>query len=221
MIASELIEESLPPLLGTETCEKAVSWMQEFKVFHLPIIDKNKFLGIVSEEDLLDSEDENKTILENEIPLLNVFVYEHQHIFEVMRFMADNKLSVIPILDKKDNYIGSTTLAHLMMLTTHTTFIQESGGIIVLEISEKEYSLAEIAQIVESNNARILSSFITSVPESTKMEVTLKINRSELGAILQTFDRYEYTVIESYQKENEDRDVLENRYKHLMKMLNL
>jgi len=221
MIASELIVDTLPPLLASETCGKAINWMREFKVSHLPVIDGNKFLGIISEEDLLDTKDENATILESKIPLLSVFVYQYQHIYEVMKFMSDNSLTVIPILDKKDNYIGSTTLSHLMLSTTNITSVKEPGGIIILRISEKGYSLAEIAQIVESNNARILSSFITSAPDSTEMEVTLKVNRTDLGAILQTFDRYSYTIVEFYQKENEDRAIIENRYNHLMKMLDL
>jgi len=221
MIASELIVDTLPPLLASETCGKAINWMREFKVSHLPVIDGNKFLGIISEEDLLDTKDENATILESKIPLLSVFVYQYQHIYEVMKFMSDNSLTVIPILDKKDNYIGSTTLSHLMLSTTNITSVKEPGGIIILRISEKGYSLAEIAQIVESNNARILSSFITSAPDSTEMEVTLKVNRTDLGAILQTFDRYSYTIVESYQKENEDRAIIENRYNHLMRMLDL
>ena len=137
-----------------------------------------------------------------------------------MKQMSDNHLTILPILDRNDNYIGSTTLSHLMTLTTNTTSVKEPGGVIVLSVNSKDYSLAQIAQIVESNNARILSSFITSSPETTEMEVTIKINKKDLGPILQTFNRYDYTVIESYQKE-QNHDEMKDRFDYLMKRLDL
>jgi predicted transcriptional regulator len=220
MTASQLIIESLPPIKLNEKCSKAVSWMSEFKISHLPVVNDNTFEGIISEESLLDFNYKNETIAESNIQLMHVFTYEYQHIFDAMKQMSDNHLTILPILDRNDNYIGSTTLSHLMTLTTNTTSVKEPGGVIVLSVNSKDYSLAQIAQIVESNNARILSSFITSSPETTEMEVTIKINKKDLGPILQTFNRYDYTVIESYQKE-QNHDEMKDRFDYLMKRLDL
>ena len=194
--------------------------MSEFKVAHLPVVSVNKYLGIITEEDLLDNNSQELSIAESKIHLSDIFVYEYQHIFEVMRIMSENNLTVIPILDVKENYIGATTLSHLMTLTANTTSIKEPGGVIVLSVNSKDYSLAQIAQIVESNNARILSSYVTSSDDTTEIEVTIKINKIELGAILQTFNRYDYTVINTFQRKD-DYDDLQNRYDHLMDMLDL
>ena len=220
MTASQLIIESLPPIKLNEKCSKAVSWMSEFKISHLPVVNDNTFEGIISEESLLDFNYNNETIAESNIQLMHVFTYEYQHIFEAMKQMSDNHLTILPILDRNDNYIGSTTLSHLMTLTTNTTSVKEPGGVIVLSVNSKDYSLAQIAQIVESNNARILSSFITSSPETTEMEVAIKTNKKDLGPILQTFNRYDYTVIESYQKE-QNHDEMKDRFDYLMKRLDL
>lgn len=220
MIASELIVDLLPPLKPKETCEKAMKWMSEFKLSHLPVVNGNEFVGIVSEENLYDLNNPSAPIVESGAQLIKTFVHADDHIFEVMKAMSENNLTIVPILDKQDNYIGATTLSHLMNLTTNTTSVKEPGGVIVLEVNENDYSLAQIAQIVESNNAKILSSYITSSPESTKMEITLKINVQDLGRIIQTFERYEYSIIESYQ-ENDDDDDLQNRYDQLMKFLDL
>ncbi|MEN8927470.1 MAG: CBS domain-containing protein [Flavobacteriales bacterium] len=218
MIASQLIVDSLPPIKPTEKCSRAIAWMNEFKISHLPVVDGNKYIGIISEESLIDFNFENETIAESNIQLSHVFVYEYQHIYQAMRQLSDNNLTILPILDRADNYLGSTTLSHLMTLTTNTTSVKEPGGVIVLSVNARDYSLAQIAQIVESNNARILSSFITSSIDSSQMEVTIKINKKDLGAILQTFNRYDYTVIQSYHKE-EDYDEMQNRFDYLMKRL--
>ncbi len=220
MIASELIVDLLPPLIPSETCGKAMKWMSEFKLSHLPVVRGNEFIGIVSEENLYDLNNEEATIENSQAQLLNLYVHSDQHIFEVMNIMSENNLSAIAILDLEENYIGATTLPHLMTLTTNTTSVKEPGGVIVIEVNEKDYSLAEIAQIVESNNAKILSSFITSSPDSLKMEITLKVSVQDLSRIIATFERYEYAIVESYQ-ENDDPDDLKSRYDHLMKFLDL
>lgn len=220
MIASQLIVDLLPPIKPKESCQKALLWMSEFKVAHLPVVSGNKFHGIIAEEDLLDNNLQELSIADSKINLSDIFNYEYQHVFEVMRIMSDNNLTIVPVLDTKDNYIGSTTLSHLMTLIANTTSIKEPGGVIVLTVNAKDYSLAQIAQIVESNNARILSSFVTSSPETSEIEVTLKLNKIELGAILQTFNRYDYKVVNTFQRKD-DFDDLQNRYDHLMDMLDL
>lgn len=220
MIASQLIVDLLPPLKPSETFGKALLWMSEFKVGHLPVVDKNNFLGIVSEEDILDSSLSEVNFLSNTIQLDTVFIYEYQHIFEVMRKMSEFQLTVMPILNRNDEYVGCTTLSHLMTIASNTTSIKEPGGVIVLRVNSTDYSLAEISQIVESNNARILSSYITSSDDTSEIDVTIKLNKKELGAILQTFQRYDYKVIETYQKED-DFDDLKNRFDNLMNLLDL
>lgn len=220
MIASQLIVDLLPPLKPSETFGKALLWMSEFKVGHLPVVDKNNFLGIVSEEDILDSSLSDVTFQSNTIQLNSIFIYEYQHIFEVIRKMSEFQLTVMPILNRNDEYLGCTTLSHLMTVASNTTSIKEPGGVIVLRVNSKDYSLAEISQIVESNNARILSSYITSSDDTSEIDVTIKLNKKELGAILQTFQRYDYKVSETYQKED-DFDELKNRFDNLMNLLDL
>jgi predicted transcriptional regulator len=221
MIASELIVDILPPIKPSESCGKAIKWMNEFKISHLPVVNKNEFIGIISEEMLYDINNEDISIADSGCQLLNVFVPSDHHIFEAMKLMSDNNLSIMPVIDKQDNYIGATTLAHIMDLTTNTTSVKEPGGVIVLEVNSRDYSLAQIAQIVESNNARILSSYITSSPDSNKMEITIKINKQDLSRIIQTFNRYEYDIVESYQENSEDEEELKSRYDHLMRFLDL
>ncbi len=220
MIASQLIVDLIPTLKPSDTFGKALHWMSEFKVSHLPMVDNNRFIGIVAEEDLLDTSLSQVTFASSSQQLDSIFIYEYQHIFEVMKKMSEYQLTVMPVLDRNDEYIGATTLAHLMTIASNTTSIKEPGGVIVLRVNSKDYSLSQIAQIVESNNARILSSFITSSDDTSQIDVTIKLNKKELGAILQTFQRYDYVVIETYQKDD-DYDEIKNRFDNLMNLLDL
>ncbi|MEJ6795123.1 MAG: acetoin utilization protein acuB, partial [Flavobacteriales bacterium] len=98
--------------------------------------------------------------------------------------------------------------------------VKAPGGVLVLEMPERDYSLTEIARLVEENDAKILSASITSSVSQEYSEVTLKINRQDLSAIIQTFERYDYTIKASYQKQRFS-DSLQNRYEELMKYLNI
>jgi len=99
--------------------------------------------------------------------------------------------------------------------------VKTPGGVIVLELNVHDYSLAHIARIVEDNDAKILSSRVTSIPDSMKMEVSLKINRTDVTSIIQSFMRYDYTVKASYWSNNRNEDVLRNHYEQLMMYLNV
>lgn len=218
MRAFDLITEEIPPLIHTDSGEKAINWMDEFKVSHLPVLKNGNFVGVVSESDILDHQDVETSldVLFQHLP--RPFVNSNAHIYEVLAIMSEFKLSVLPILDEKEKYLGCTSIYRLMTELANTGSIKERGGIIVLEVNSIDYSMAQIGQIVEGNNARILSSFILSNPDSTKLDVTLKINQLDLSSIMRTFERYDYVVKASYQNGASDDDV-QWRYDALMNFL--
>ena len=220
MRAIDVITEDIPPLTHSDTGEKALSWMEEFKVSHLPVLKFGNFVGVISESDILDKMDLEKTLDELFQHLPRPFVISSDHIYQILSRISELKLSVIPILDDNEKYIGCTTVQHLMSLIANTGSIKENGGILVLEMSHSDYSMAQIGQIVESNDAKILSSYIMSSPDSTNIEVTLKINKIELDAIIRTFERYDYIIKASFQKSVYQEDLI-YRYDALMNYLNL
>lgn len=220
MRAISLITEDIPPLTHNDTGERALHWMDEFKVSHLPVLKDGNFVGVISETDVLDKMDLEKPLDELFQHLPRPYVNAGDHIYQVLSKVAEFKLSLIPILDDDENYLGCTTVHHLMTLIANTGSIKENGGILVLEMARSDYSMSEIAQIVESNDARILSSYIMTSPDSTNIELTLKLNKIELDRIIRTFERYDYIIKASFQKSNENDD-MQFRYDSLMNYLNL
>lgn len=219
MIARELITDIIPPLLHTDTGETALRWMEEFKVEHLPVLKNGKYVGLVSEDIILDKmhiEDTLDKLFEH---LPTLYVRANAHVYEVLYVLATQKVSVIPILDENETYLGCTDIFRIMKFIAGIGGIREEGGIIVLEMNQVDYSLAQIAQIVESNDAKILNMYLTGSPDSTKIEVTIKINQVELDRIIRTFERYEYKINATFQKGLFEDD-LKLRYEELMKYLN-
>jgi len=219
MIASELISYDIPPLKLSESGEKALIWMEEFKLSELPIIDKGKYVGLIQESDILDRNDQKDQIKNYNLAYRNPFAHPHQHLFELISLIVENNIDILPVVDKEGKYLGIITIKSILSFFSKAVSIANQGSIITLELNIRDYSLAEISKLVESDNAQILASFITSHPDSTKIEVTLKINKTEITRILHTFERFDYVITGSY-NETEYQQDLKNRYDEFLRFLN-
>ena len=221
MVAKDLISEVIPSLKTSDLGQTALNWMEIFKISHLPIVNNQEFLGLISDTDIYDMNQANEPIGNHALTLYRPFVTTEQHIFEVIGLASRLKLSVVPVLDAKNNYKGVITSNDLIRHIAGISSMDQPGGIIVLEVIDRDYSLSQIAQIVESNNVKILSMYITSSPASTLLEVTLKVNTSDLISVIRTFERYNYEV-KTWVSTNDSMDKFySERFDLLMKYLNI
>jgi acetoin utilization protein AcuB len=220
MHAIDLITNDIPLLRPQDAPGRALDWMEEFKVSHLPVVDQGRLVGLVKERELEERSDPHGTVAEYMEQVEVPYVRGGQHIYEVLKLFGERGLSVVPVLDDMGLYLGSITEHEALMKLSQVVNIAEVGSIVVLEMNQVDYSLHAIARIVEGNGARILSVYTRSVPDSVRVEVTLKINREDISDILQSFDRYEYFVKSTYQG-SRFHDDLRNRYDELMRLMNL
>ncbi|TDQ07383.1 CBS domain-containing protein [Pedobacter metabolipauper] len=220
MFASELISNSIPPLKTSDSVQKSLERMTEFKLSHLPIVNESQFLGLIAEDELIEIRDTEQQVGNLSLSILNPFVYEDAHVYDIIRLFNQLHLSVVPVLDYKKNYLGLISVNSLLEYTADIYAVKEYGGIIVLEISNRNNSLAHMAQIVEADNAQILSSYVQSFPDSTKLEITLKINKTELSGIIASFERYDYQVKAVFNSTRSDNGT-EDRYNSFMNYLNV
>ena len=221
MVANDLISEIIPSLKTSDTGQTALNWMEIFRISHLPIVNNQDFLGLISDTDIYDMNQPDEPIGNHELTLFKPFVTDEQHLFEVVGIAARLKLTVVPVLDNHNHYKGVITTNDLIKHIAGISSMDQPGGIIVLEMIERDYSLTQIAQIVESNNVRVLSMYITSPKESTRLEVTLKVNTTDLLALLRTFERYNYDV-KTWVTTNDSIDrFYSERFDLLMKYLNM
>ncbi len=221
MIAKDLISEIIPSLKTSDTGQTALNWMEIFRISHLPIVNNQDFLGLISDTDIYDTNQPDEPIGNHELTLLKPYVTDDQHLFEVIGLAAQLRLTVVPVLDNKNHYMGVVTTNDLIRYIAGISSMDQPGGILVLELIEQDYSLSQIAQIVEGNNIKIMSMYITSPPESTRLEVTLKVNTTDLLALIKTFERYNYDV-KTWVTTNDSIDKFySERFDLLMKYLNM
>ncbi|GAB1464080.1 CBS domain-containing protein [Pedobacter sp.] len=220
MLAEKLISNKIPPLRTSDTVGNALERMNEFKLYHLPIVNETQYLGIVAEEELMEARSQDTAIGALPLALLNSFTYANAHIYEVIRLFSEFQLSIVPVLDQYKNYLGMVSINNVLSYTANLYAVNEPGGIIVLNINNRNNSLAHMSQIVEADNAQILSSYVSSSPSATKLEVTLKINKLDLSGIVASFERYDYEVKAVYNNSNNNDDSMD-RFNSFMNYLNV
>ena len=220
MLAKDLISDEIPSLRTSDTAVEALNWMEVFRISHLPIVNNEEFLGLISDADIYDLNNPNEAIGNHQLSILRPSVRYDQHIYEVMEIAARLKLTVVPVLDHQNKFLGVVRMTDLLHYFSKLSAIEKPGGIVVLEITQSDYSMTEISQIVESNDAKILSMYVNTLPDSTKLEVTLKLNITDLTSLIQTFNRYEYDIKASFMEYDEQDDLYNERYDLFMRFLN-
>lgn len=219
MVAANLLSQTIIPLKTSDTGQEALSIMNDFYVKHLPIVNNKQLLGLISEDDILDHDIE-EAVGSFRLSMQRPYVKGTDHIFDVIRVMSEYNLTVIPVVDAQDNYLGLIVQDDLLKFFAGIGSFTEPGSIIVIEMSKRDYSLAAVARIIESDNAAILSSFITTNLDYSKIDLTIKINRQDVQGIIKTLERFEYQIKASFQ-EAEYFDTFKDRYQSLMAYLNI
>ena len=219
MQASDLISQSLISLHPDDNGLRAISLMEELRVNHLPVVRNGFYLGILSEKEILSWGNEEEFIEEHLEEIAAPSVIGTQRLFDIIEELEKFSLTVIPVLDEEKHYLGSITNRKLLYTIAKSTSIQSNGGVIVLSMNQNDYQMSEIARIVEDNNTKILSSYITSIPDALQIELTLKLNSIDINSIVKDLERFNYNVSASFNTE-ETNDDFTDRYESLMRFLN-
>ncbi|MET7030049.1 CBS domain-containing protein [Sediminicola luteus] len=216
-IQSRIIR-NIPVFEIGDSLKEVIKFFKDTTYSHVAVTDEGKFMGLLSENDL-ETFEGNKKIEDYRFNLESFFVTLETSWLDVLEVFARNEANLIPVMDMEEKMIGYYNLTDVVALFIGTPFFTEPGGILVIAKGIKDYSFSEIAQIVESNNSRLLGGFVTDM-ENDVVQVTIKIRATEINDIIQTFRRYNYTILFG----NSDDQFLENlkqRSDYLDKYLNV
>ena len=219
MLTVELINNNIPRLKLQDTAGKALQLINDFRVTHLPVIADEKYLGLISEEDLQDADEKMPIELMQE-NFTDAAVHENEHFLTAVNYCNQYDTTVVPVVNEEKELVGVITSPDLLKALGNFAGTNEIGGIIVLEMERSQFAISEISRIVESNDATILHLNTTVHPETGMLTVTIHANKKEIAAIVATFERYEYDVIYYFGNENFENEIHSN-YRHLMNYLDI
>jgi len=220
VLNKEIISASIPSLSLNDPVYQALDLMSDFHVTNLAVVAEDRLIGLVSENDLLNVVDEDATLSQLENLFSKIAVHANAHFIEAVQKMNEFNLTIIPVTDKENEYLGSISAIDLLQQLGKLTGINEPGGIIVLEMEQINFSFSELSKLIETNDAQITQLNTYNDPQSKFFYVTIKINKFEIADIIATFQRYDYHVKYSFGEELYEND-LKSNYDHLMNYLNI
>lgn len=221
MLAKDLISDVIPSLKTSDTGLDALNWMEVFRVSHLPIVNNSMFLGLVSDMDIYDLNRADEPLGNHPISLMKPYVYFYQHIYEVVELASRLKLTVVPVLNEKQEYLGLISQSDLLHHMADLIAAHTPGGIIELELPLRDYSLSEIARIVEDSDAKILSLYAREQAGNGQLVISVKLNRTELQPVIRAFERYGYKIKASFADDDSLDESTQKNYDALMMFLNV
>lgn len=201
MLAATLLNPMLPTLKLTDSVGTALAWMDEYHTPQLAVSDEGAYRGLVSESILLDIPDDTATLADIIRQHQDVYANEDQHVYELLRLVNQYRLKVIPVVDEDGMLTGSILVNDLLENFADRLGVQELGAVLVLKVAERDYSLSELSRLIESNGAKIISSYYTSSPtygNPGDARLTLKLNRTDINPIIATLERYGYAIEEAH-----------------------
>lgn len=220
MLTVELINNNIPRLKLQDTVSKALQLISDFRITHLPVIAEDKYLGMISEDDLLDAEDEKAPMELMQEHFINAAVHDNEHFLTAVNCCNQFDTTMVPVINEERELLGVITTPDLLKALGNFAGTNEIGGIVVLEMERSQFAISEISRIVESNDATILHLNTTVHPETGMLTVTIHINKKEIASIVATFERYDYDVIYYFGNENFENEIHSN-YRHLMNYLDI
>src|SRR5690554_1318283 len=218
METESYIINDVKPIDVSSKIKETQSVFNQLTYTHIPVEKDGLYLGCVSENDAYCF-DNTKTLSDFQYALEPFHVLKDTNWLDVLEAFAMHNSNIMPVLGNDNQYLGYYELGDIMSLFNNTPFLNENGGIIIVEKGVHDYSFSEVSQIVESNGTQIFGVFISKIKDGI-VQLTLKVGHSSMNSVVQTFRRYDYEVVSHH---DEDKLVkgLKERSDYLDKYLNI
>jgi len=219
MLADQLITNNYPTVAPDDKIFLALQLMEDYDILHIAVVEHDKYLGLISKDDLLDGDD-NAAIKVLMSSMLERSVKSGEHFLSALKLASQYSLSLVPVISNDQEFIGAIPQTDLLKASSKFIGAEEPGAVIVLEMERKSYSFGEISRLIETNDAYITQCNTSFEAETGLLIVTIKINKVEVSDILSTFQRYEYSIRYFVGEELYENELRYN-YDHLMTYLKI
>ena len=219
MNITDYILKEIQPLTTKSTVKMAQRLFQEHPITHLHLVEEGTLLGSFSESDIQTLEN-SETSLESYTSLLDwFFAEESSTVLELLQLFANNDCTILPVLNTNKKYIGYYDLSDVLDVFTSSPFMLEESETIDRRNPRKQFFYEHHCSNCRSKWLQITRAYISEKKEG-QVQVTLKIVAQEINEIIQTFRRYDYTIVSDHENDVY-LDDLKNRSQYLQKYLNM
>lgn len=193
--------------------------MEDQLLRQLPVVASGVYKGLLSDDDLLDSNQHD--LLSALQPVYLPFsVIAEDHFLTAVSTLSSRRLQLVPVVSSNKEYVGAIGKDQLLHQLTQLCGAMSGGALLVLEMEPHQYSISELSKLVETNDAHITQLNSAMNEQSGHLLVTLRINKREVSDIVSTLQRYEYHVA-FYSGEELYENEMRRNYDHLMNYLTI
>ncbi|MEO6869661.1 MAG: CBS domain-containing protein [Ginsengibacter sp.] len=220
MTTAQLIDNQLPAIQRNASIAEALKMIEKNNLSHLPVLDGEKYVGLISEEELLAEHDSNKLLADLPLGLILKSINASEHFLKAAQFCNLYHANIVPVRNEDGEFLGSIPAINLVNELGNLCGANEMGALIVLETEQSKLSISEINSIVESDGALIQHLNINAQLPSSLVRITLQLNKKEVSTIIASFERYEYSIVYYIGEEIFENDISVN-YQNLMNYLDI
>lgn len=218
MPVQELIETNSSSFKLEDEVGKLHAYAIEHFQKNLPVINEEVYLGCISVEDLAGISF-NDSLNNHAYLIRKFFITEEISDLLLLNEFAVNQTDILPVLNENEEWIGIIHLDDFLNRFSDLPFLNFRGEEISLRKKRIDFSYSEIAQIVESQNAKILGVYTSKLDEQF-IELSLRIDHNGMNEVLQALRRYDYEILSFHQNDLHSENLRENSA-YLDKYLNI
>ncbi len=214
----DIIKKDIAPSHIEDVAINILASMDEYKTHIMPVVDvDNKYLGVIEEDSILNMENIQQSLQFAQREFKNIFAFMESHIFESIKIISENQISILPVINKNFQYVGYISAIDILKKMGQNSVMTQATNIIVLSVNQKNYSIHEISRLIEENSGKIITLWHETIKE--KLYLHLLIISNNTKAITQTLERYDYVITNSFLETSRSEN-LNNRFESFIKYLN-
>ena len=220
MIAKDLIDLDIPLLNKADKVSKALELMEEFECSRLPVVvSEGYYAGFIEEKIIVNCDCER--ISDFRLLGEDGKIDQYSHYYGIIKCALEFDLPLISIKDHQGRYLGVVPTVSAFKMFASSSSLHTPGGIIVLSLNYKDYSVSEIGRIIENSDAQIINSQISIDPNNNdKIWLTLKLNKEDISHLISILKFGGYQI-EKYFSTHVNHENTKERYDSLMNYLKI
>lgn len=221
MFADELINENLTVLSPDISVEDAVAHFEDSFSECLPLVEGQKFLGLVFREKIEELPDYSVPLSRLPLDKPNAYLRGSRHFMDFLEVCLENDSPLAALVDDDFKYLGCASLADLSRFLGRQMAVSQNGVVLVISKTEREFSMAELMRLLEVDLQKVIYAFVhTQENEPGFIKATVKLNSPDATRAAATLERFGYQVIQKFQN-SVSPDWDQDRIQLLLKYLSI
>ncbi len=200
MLVKEIMHANPITVLPSVKLSDAYHLMNEKNIRHLPVLDENKLLGIITDRDLrlatsklaerpFDPSAEVEVVMSRPVQTVSA----HDPIESALQFMRELKIGCLPVLDNNE-LVGIITGADILDAMLLLTGTHRPSGRLDIRLEDKTGELARLTSLLSERKINILS-ILSYVENGGKTRLVLRINTIEMRNLAEILCKSGFAVL--------------------------